>query len=38
MTMTYRFSFGLTSLENAILSQTGVLPKPTGVLATVISA
>lgn len=35
MTMSYQFSFAITSVENAILSQSGVLPKPTGVLATV---
>lgn len=36
MTMTYLFKFALTSVEAAILSQSGVLPKPVGVLATVV--
>lgn len=31
MTMTYTFKFVLTSVEKAIVSQTGVLPKPAGV-------
>jgi hypothetical protein len=33
MTMTYTFTFTLSLVENAILTQTGVLPKPTGVAA-----
>lgn len=36
MTMTYTFAFVLTSVEAAIVTQSGVLPKPTGVAATVI--
>lgn len=33
MTLTYTFSFALSPLQQAIVSQTGVLPKTTGVLA-----
>lgn len=33
MTLSYVFTFTLTDVENAILTQTGVLPKPTGVAA-----
>lgn len=36
MTMTYTFTFVLTPVELAIISQSGVLPKPTGVSATVV--
>lgn len=36
MTMSYTFSFGLTPIENAILNQSGVLPRPTGVSASVV--
>ena len=36
MTMTYTFRFGLTSVELAIVESSGVLPKPVGVLATVV--
>jgi hypothetical protein len=35
MTMVYRFEFQLTDVEAAIIVQSGVLPKPVGVLATV---
>lgn len=35
MSMEYHFQFMLTPVELAILNQTGVLPKPTGVSATV---
>lgn len=34
MTMTYTFAFALTPVEAAIVTQSGVLPKPVGVLAT----
>lgn len=34
MTMVYRFDFSLSTVEIAIVTQSGVLPKPTGVLAT----
>lgn len=37
MTMTYTFQFALTPVEQAIVSQSGALPKPTGVSATVVS-
>lgn len=37
MTMTYTFSFALTPVELAIVSQTGVLPRPAGVSATVVT-
>ncbi len=36
MTMTYTFDFGLTPVELAIVQTSGVLPKPTGVLASVV--
>jgi len=36
MTMTYTFTFQLTPVEQAILGQSGILPKPTGVSATVV--
>lgn len=36
MTMTYTFDFNLTAVESAIVAQSGVLPKPTGVSATVV--
>ncbi len=36
MTMTYTFDFALTNTEVAILSQSGALPKPTGVSALVV--
>ena len=38
MTMTYTFRFILTPVELAILSQSGVLPKPVGVAATIVQA
>jgi hypothetical protein len=37
MTMTYTFRFVLTQVELAIVAQSGALPKPTGVSATVVS-
>lgn len=37
MTMTYTFAFSLTPVEVAIVTQSGVLPRPAGVSATVIS-
>lgn len=37
MTMEYKFEFALSPVEHAIVSQSGVLPKPTGVLAIVVS-
>jgi len=36
MTMTYTFNFQLTSVENAIVSNSGVLPRPVGVSASVV--
>ncbi len=36
MTMTYTFAFALTPVEAAIVAQSGVLPKPVGVSATVV--
>ena len=36
MTMTYTFHFPLTPVELAIVEQSGVLPKPTGVKASVV--
>jgi hypothetical protein len=36
MTMTYTFQFVLTAVELAIVQQTGVLPKPVGVKATIV--
>jgi hypothetical protein len=38
MTMTYTFEFQLTAVELAIVSQSGVLPKPTGVALTIVEA
>jgi hypothetical protein len=38
MTMTYTFEFILTSVELAIAEQSGVLPKPVGVSASVVQA
>ncbi|MFM0141722.1 DUF2612 domain-containing protein [Paraburkholderia sp. RL18-085-BIA-A] len=35
-TMTYRFHFTLTALQIAILQNTNVLPRPAGVLATIV--
>lgn len=37
MTMIYKFDFGLSSVELAIVTQSGVLPRSTGVSATVVS-
>lgn len=34
MSMTYTFDFALTAVEASIITQSGVLPTPTGVLAT----
>lgn len=36
MTMTYTFKFNLTPVEIAIITQSGVLPRPPGVAATVV--
>lgn len=36
MVMTYTFAFSLTPVELAIVQSSGVLPKPTGVAATVV--
>jgi hypothetical protein len=36
MTMIYHFEFILTPVEAAIVSQSGVLPKPAGVSATIV--
>ena len=36
MTMTYTFNFPLSPVEMAIVSNSGVLPKPTGVVASVV--
>lgn len=36
MTMTYTFEFTLTQVEAAIILQSGVLPKPVGVAATIV--
>lgn len=36
MTMTYTFMFQLSSVELAIVQNSGVLPKPTGVKASVV--
>ena len=36
MTMTYTFEFPLSDIELAIVQQSGVLPKPTGVAASVV--
>jgi hypothetical protein len=38
MTMTYTFNFALSPVQSAIVFQTGVLPKPCGVAATVVQA
>ncbi|MGF6604657.1 hypothetical protein P3T23_009413 [Paraburkholderia sp. GAS448] len=38
MTMQYVFEFDLTVTETAILTQSGVLPRPTGVLANIVEA
>lgn len=35
MTMTYTFAFALSEVELAVLEQSGVLPKPVGVSATI---
>jgi hypothetical protein len=35
MTMTYVFNFVLTPVESAIVSESGILPRPAGVFATV---
>lgn len=37
MTMTYTFEFALTAVELAIMTQSGVLPKPVGVFASVVT-
>lgn len=37
MTMTYKFEFGLSALQYAILTNSGVMPKPAGVSYTVSS-
>ena len=37
MSMTYTFKFTLSPVEQAIVAQSGALPKPTGVSATVVS-
>lgn len=37
MTMTYTFEFDLTAVQLAIVTSSGVLPKPTGVSATVVT-
>lgn len=36
MTMTYTFNWQLTPVQLAIVSQTGILPKPVGVSATIV--
>jgi hypothetical protein len=38
MSMTYTFNFFLTPVEQAIIEQSGVLPRPAGVKATVVPA
>lgn len=38
MTMTYTFQFALTSVELAIVSESGVLPKPVGVAVSVVQS
>ncbi|MFP6560610.1 hypothetical protein WJ542_20245 [Paraburkholderia sp. B3] len=38
MTMQYTFEFDLTILEVAFLTQSGVLPRPTGVLCNLVVA
>jgi hypothetical protein len=37
MTMTYTFDFALTAVELAVVSQTGVLAKPAGVVASIVT-
>lgn len=37
MTMTYTFEFTLTAVELSIVTNSGVLPRPTGVAATIIA-
>lgn len=37
MTMTYTFAFSLSPVEQAIVTQSGVLPKPSGVAASISS-
>lgn len=37
MTMTYTFEFALTPVEAAIVGQSGVLPRPVGVAASVVA-
>lgn len=37
MTMTYTFDFALTTVEVAVVSQSGVLAKPAGVVATIVT-
>jgi hypothetical protein len=37
MTMTYTFGFSLTPLDLAVVANSGVLPKPVGVKATIVS-
>lgn len=36
MTMTYTFHFALTPVERAIISQSGVLAKPAGIVASIV--
>lgn len=38
MTMTYTFQFTLTAVEQAIIGQSGVIPRPSGVSATIVQA
>lgn len=38
MTLTYKFEFTLSPIEIAIVEQSGVLPRPTGVSASVVTA
>ena len=38
MSMTYRFDFPLSAVELAVVAQSGVLPKPSGVAATINTA
>lgn len=38
MTMTYTFAFILTPVELAIVSQSGILPRPPGVASTIVQA
>lgn len=37
MSMTYTFAFAITSVERAIVAQSGALPKPVGVSVTVVT-